>query len=47
MPYGTLYLIPVPLAEEAAAKSFTLTWLILLTVSKSILWRMKKPPAAF
>jgi len=23
MPYGTLYLIPVPLAEEAAAKSFT------------------------
>jgi 16S rRNA (cytidine1402-2'-O)-methyltransferase len=23
MPYGTLYLIPVPLAEETAAKSFT------------------------
>ena len=23
MPYGTLYLIPVPLAENAAAKSFT------------------------
>lgn len=23
MPYGTLYLIPVPLAEEASAKSFT------------------------
>src|ERR1700755_1720723 len=23
MPYGTLYLIPVPLADEAAAKSFT------------------------
>ncbi|MGN6395785.1 MAG: SAM-dependent methyltransferase [Mucilaginibacter sp.] len=23
MPYGTLYLIPVPLAEQAAAKSFT------------------------
>jgi 16S rRNA (cytidine1402-2'-O)-methyltransferase len=23
MPYGTLYLIPVPLAEDAAAKSFT------------------------
>ena len=23
MPNGTLYLIPVPLAEEAAAKSFT------------------------
>jgi len=23
MPFGTLYLIPVPLAEEAAAKSFT------------------------
>src|ERR1700761_4191998 len=23
MPYGTLYLIPVPLAEMAAAKSFT------------------------
>jgi 16S rRNA (cytidine1402-2'-O)-methyltransferase len=23
MPFGTLYLIPVPLADEAAAKSFT------------------------
>jgi len=23
MPFGTLYLIPVPLAEQAAAKSFT------------------------
>ena len=23
MPYGTLFLIPVPLAENAAAKSFT------------------------
>src|ERR1700748_3651755 len=23
MPYGTLFLIPVPLADEAAAKSFT------------------------
>jgi len=23
MPYGTLYLVPVPLADEAAAKSFT------------------------
>jgi len=47
MPLGTLYLIPVPLADDAAAKSFTPYLVDTINNIKEYIWRMKRQPAGF